>query len=125
MFIVSLFPFPALKTGEGIAQPAHPVPQCHSCVLRWKPTAAGTDTQAVPHQVEDARWGQSILAGRALITPFEAIVAQFDSKCQILQKLQEPFRLYCHYLSNFHSCKSFNSVQKMEGKKTSHNSLYS
>lgn len=65
-------PFLCPQTGEGIAQAADPVPQRHRRVLRRKPAAAGTNTQRVPHQVENARRGHSILAGRALIAPFEA-----------------------------------------------------
>ena len=115
LFIILLISSPA--TGEGIAQPAHPVPQCHCCVLRRKPTAAGTDTQAVPHQVENSGWGQSILAGRALITPSEAEEDQFDRKCQILQKLRETFNSTVTAFQTF-TAVNLLTLHKMKKKRT-------
>lgn len=77
-----------LRAGEGVAQPAHPVPQRHSGVLRGEPTAAGRDTEAVPHQVESAGWRESILAGRALMTaaPRQATATRSDTTCPNQQK---------------------------------------
>lgn len=94
--ILPLLRFPSFHTGESIAQPAHPVSQCHSCILCWKPTAAGTNTEAVPHQVENAWRRQSILAGTALITPFEAVVAPSDRFYR-----NHPNPLFCQCSSNF------------------------
>lgn len=71
LVIISLC-FSCFETGEGVAQPTDPVPQRHRRLLCWKPATVGTDTQAVPHQVENARWRQSILAGRALISPLHS-----------------------------------------------------
>lgn len=80
-----------LRAGEGFAQPAHPVPQRHSGVLRGEPTAAGRDTEAVPHQVESAGWRESVLAGRALIAaaPRQATATWPDTTCPNQQKRQE------------------------------------
>lgn len=77
--------------GEGVAQPAHPVPQRYSGVLCWEPTAAGRDTEAVPHQVESAGWREFILAWRAIIVavPRPAPATRSDTTCPNQQKQQE------------------------------------
>lgn len=75
--------------GEGVAQPAHPVPQRHSGVLRGEPTAAGRDTEAVPHQVESAGWRESVLAWRALITAVPRPSSYCDSVWHDMSKSTE------------------------------------
>lgn len=62
-FLLLPTPFP----GESVAQPADPLPQCHRGILCRKPATAGSDAQAVPHQVENAWRGYTILAGGTLI----------------------------------------------------------